>query len=83
MSIRVPKDIPFAGRGTVYNRQVRDAFTRFYKTLGCGCCEDSDGKKAAEAVLAHLLGYPAYDDGSGYDFSDPTWDESDGQESQA
>lgn len=49
---------------------IRAAFREFYKTLGCGCCSDYDGKKVAEEKIAILLDFKPYSDGSGYAFYD-------------
>lgn len=35
---------------------------------GCSCCSDVDAHNEHEKSIAELLGVPAYDDNSGYDF---------------
>lgn len=49
---------------------IRVAFREFYKTLGCGCCENREDKIKAEEKIALLLDFKPYSDGSGYAFYD-------------
>ena len=40
----------------------------YMRSEGCGCCQDHDAHKEAEAVLGKMLKVPKYKDGSGYNF---------------
>lgn len=48
--------------------KIKEAFSEYYKSEGCGCCQDMDAHEEAAKKLGKLLDYPQYDDGSGYDF---------------
>lgn len=48
--------------------EIAKAFAEYVRTEGCSCCQDVDGHKEAEKVLAKLLKCPKYHDGSGYDW---------------
>lgn len=46
--------------------QIKAAFSRYVKTEGCSCCQDTIGHKEAEKRLAELLNPEPYEDGSGW-----------------
>lgn len=48
--------------------QIRMLVAQLYCASGCDCCRDTDEWNRASSVLAVMLGIPAYDDGSGFDF---------------
>lgn len=50
-------------------KKIRQAVADYMSSEGCSCCQDIDGHKLHEALLAKLLNVPKYKDGSGYDFS--------------
>jgi len=53
---------------TKKTEQIRRAVADYMASEGCSCCQDYEEHKKAEAELAKLLGVPAYDDESGFDF---------------
>ncbi len=49
--------------------EIREAIAEYMYSEGCSCCQDIDAHNENKERLARLLNVPAYDDGSGYDFS--------------
>ena len=50
-------------------KEIRPAVSALMDSLGCSCCRNEAEYQEAKKVLAELLGFPKYKDGSGYDFS--------------
>lgn len=48
--------------------ELRQHVATLYCAAGCECCRDIKVWEAESAVIAVMLGIPAYDDGSGFDF---------------
>jgi hypothetical protein len=55
-------------RQRVDKEKVRDLVAKLYCAAGCSCCRDDDTWKEASETLALVLGVPAYEDGSGFDW---------------
>jgi hypothetical protein len=51
-----------------FRRRVRAALANYMHSEGCSCCQNVEGHKEDEEVLAKLLKVKKYSDGSGYDF---------------
>lgn len=49
-------------------QRLRYFVARLYCAAGCDCCRDTEIWNEAASVLAVMLGIPAYEDGSGFDF---------------
>ena len=47
--------------------KIKDAFTVYFATEGCSCCEDTEGHNEAMDKLGKLLHYEKFSDGSGWD----------------
>jgi hypothetical protein len=48
--------------------QVKEQLSLYIKSEGCSCCEDTDAHELAKDSLGELLDFPAFADGSGYNF---------------
>ncbi len=48
--------------------KLRAAIADYMYTEGCSCCQNTEGHRQAEEVLAKILIVPKHKDGSGYDF---------------
>lgn len=49
--------------------RVRNALADYMRAEGCDCCREHNEHAEAAKRLATLLNVPAYDDGSGFNFS--------------
>lgn len=49
--------------------QLRKAVADYMRSEGCSCCQDVEAHRRHTKRLAELLDVPAYDDNSGYNFS--------------
>ena len=49
--------------------KLRRLIADYMESEGCSCCQNVDMHNAAKKALAMVLTVPAYQDGSGYDFS--------------
>lgn len=52
-----------------FKAKMRTAVANYMCSEGCNCCRDTEAHERHEAILAKLLDVPAYDDNSGFDFS--------------
>lgn len=48
--------------------KIKIAFAKFYQSQGCSCCRNEEKYHLATEELGKLLGFPRYNDDSGYDF---------------
>jgi len=49
--------------------EIREAVANYMYSEGCSCCQDVDAHAEHKKRLAELLNVPAWDDDSGYNFS--------------
>jgi hypothetical protein len=49
-------------------KEIKEAFQRYRRSEGCGCCSVLIDHREATDDLGRLLGFPRYDDDSGYNF---------------
>lgn len=71
MSMYANKEALYEAKAAYYMKKVneiRTAFTKYYRSEGCGCCQDNPAHKEAEMELGELLNFNKYSDDSGYDF---------------
>jgi len=47
---------------------MREAFSKYYRSEGCNCCQNVEDHNVAKDEIGKLLGFKKYTDGSGYDF---------------
>ena len=57
--------------GWISVEEIKEAFSEYFASEGCGCCSNSEKHGIAENKIGKLLNYPRYKDDSGYDFSLP------------
>jgi len=61
-------DKELEGVGLVRKEVVRQLLADYMYSEGCSCCQDTTSHDKQKKQFAELLGVPAYDDNSGYDF---------------
>lgn len=48
---------------------LKGAFSQYWLSEGCSCCEDTPSHEAAGEKIGELLNFDMLEDGSGYDFT--------------
>lgn len=48
-------------------KDIKEQFSKYVKSEGCGCCENSEEHKEAANALGELLDFDKFPEGPGYE----------------